>query len=152
MKPAMFLRIASVLTLVHSIMHTIGGVFGDPLPGIMASTWVTMKTNEFPILGVTRSYFQFYRGLGLGVTVLMTAEAIVFWQLGTLAQTEALRLRPVVATFLVAYLALAVNSYSYIFLAPLIEEILIAACLGLAIATAKASKSANTGQLATGRA
>ena len=152
MKPVVFLRIASVLTLIHSIMHTIGGVFGDPLPGIMANTWAVMKANEFSILGVTRSYFQFYRGLGLAITVLLTAEAVVFWQLGTLAKTDAVRLRPVIATFLVAYLAMAVNAYAYIFFGPLIEEILIAACLGMAIATAKATEPARAGQMAPGRA
>ena len=33
MKPATFHRIASVLTLIHAILHTIGGVFGKPMPG-----------------------------------------------------------------------------------------------------------------------
>jgi len=152
MKPVVFLRIASVLTLIHSIMHTIGGVFGQPLPGTMAATWAVMKASEFSVLGVTRSYFQFYRGLGLGVTIALTAEAILFWQLGTLAKTDAARLRPVIATFMVAYLAFAVNAYTYIFLAPVIQEILIAACLGMAIVTAKAVQPAQAGQLATGRA
>ena len=30
MKPVLYLRIASILTLIHSILHTIGGVFGKP--------------------------------------------------------------------------------------------------------------------------
>src|ERR1700738_4550594 len=30
MKPAIFLRIASVLTLIHAVLHTIGGVFSKP--------------------------------------------------------------------------------------------------------------------------
>ena len=37
MKPVAFLRIASVLTLIHSILHTIGGVFGKPDPGASAT-------------------------------------------------------------------------------------------------------------------
>ena len=33
MKPVVFLRIASVLTFIHSVLHTIGGVFSGPDPG-----------------------------------------------------------------------------------------------------------------------
>jgi hypothetical protein len=39
--------------------------------------------------------------------------------------------------FLVAYLATAVNSYEYFFIAPVAMEILIAACCDMAIAMAK---------------
>ena len=140
MKPVVFLRIASVLTLIHSVLHTIGGVFGKPEPGSAATAEAVMRANQFVVFGLTRTYFEFYRGLGLGITIFLTAEAIVFWQLGTLAKTDAVRLRPVIATFMVAYLVFALNSYVYIFQMPVIVEVLIAACLGMAIATAKAAQ------------
>lgn len=100
---------------------------------------------------MTRSYFTFFRGFGLAVTIVLTAEAIVFWQLGTLAKTDAVRLRPIMATFMIAYLVFAVNSYEYFFFGPVIAEILIAACIGMAIMTAKAGEPAPAGQLAAGR-
>jgi hypothetical protein len=137
MKPVIFLRIASVLTSIHAALHTIGGVFGGAAPGVQQATVAVMKANEFAVMGVTRSYWDFYMGLGLVVSVFLTMEAIVFWQLGSLAKMDALRLRPVVATFLVGYLCAAVVSYRYFFAAPVIVEILIALCLGLAIASAK---------------
>lgn len=152
MKPVMFLRIASVLTLIHSVLHTVGGVFGKPAPGVAAATDAVMKANQFVVFGVTRTYFDFLRGMGLAVTIFLTAEAIVFWQLGTLAKSDAARLRPVIGTFMIAYLAFALNSYAYFFSLPVITEILIAACLGMAIATAKATEPAGAGRLAAGRA
>lgn len=152
MKPVVFLRIASVLTLIHSTLHTIGGVFGKAAPGIAAATEAAMKANQFVVFGVTRTYFDFLHGMGLAVTIFLTAEGIVFWQLGTLAKTDAARLRPVIATFMTAYLVFAANSYAYFFSMPVIVEILIAACLGTAIATAKSSESAHAGRLAAGRA
>jgi hypothetical protein len=145
MKPVVFLRIASVLTLIHSVLHTIGGVFGKPEPGLAAATEAAMRANQFVVFGLTRTYFQFYRGLGLGITIFLTAEAIVFWQLGTLAKTDAPRLRPILATFTLAYLAFAVNSYAYFFYMPVIMEVVIAACLGMAIATAKAAQPSHAG-------
>lgn len=140
-KAALFLRIAAVLTFIHAVLHTIGGVFGKPEPGPAAVAVEAMKMNQFLLMGHMRSYWDFYRGLGLAATVSLTAEAVLFWQLGSLAKTGARRLRPILATFLVAYCVLAVNAYAHFFLGPVIAEVLIAACLGLAIV--KSSESAS---------
>jgi hypothetical protein len=138
-KPVVFLRIASVLTLIHAVLHTIGGVFGGVDPGPAAVAVAAMKANQFPLMGNMRSYWDFYFGMGLALSISMTAEGILMWQLGSLAKTGARRLRPMMATFLVAYLAIAVNSHAHFFLAPVIFEIVIAACFGVAIVTAKES-------------
>ena len=137
MKPAMFLRIASILTLIHSILHTIGGVFGKPQPGVAAMVAETMRSNRFAFMGATRSYADFLLGMGLGVTILLTVEGLVFWLLASLAKSDAARLRPILAVFLAGYLAFAVNSYFFFFAGPVITELLIALCLGMAIFTAK---------------
>jgi hypothetical protein len=144
-KPTLFLRIAAVLAFVHAVLHTIGGVFGDPSPGPASAAVLAMKMNQFPLMGNARSYWDFYRGFGLAVTIFLTAEAVIFWQLGSLAKRtsslDARRLRPILATFLVGYAALAINSYVYFFVGPVIAEILIVACLGLAMATNKGSSA-----------
>src|SRR5216683_2186409 len=136
MRTVLFLQIASILTFIHAALHTIGGFFGGAAPGVQQATVAVMKANEFAAMGVTRSYWDFYMGLGLAVSVFLTVEAVVFWQLGSLAKSDALRLRPVLATFLVGYLGVAVVSYRYFFAGPVITEILIALCLGLAITLA----------------
>ena len=135
-KPVLYLRIASVLTFIHAVLHTVGGVFGKVDPGPVATAVEAMKANTFPIMGNVRSFWMFYRGLGLAATVSLTAESILMWQLASLARTEPKRLRPMMATFVAAYLALAINSNAYFFPPPVIVEILIAACFGMAILTA----------------
>jgi glycerol uptake facilitator-like aquaporin len=125
------------LTLVHATLHTIGGVFGKVGPGPAAVAVEAMKINQFLSMGHVRSFWEFYHGLGLAVTIFLTAEAVLFWQLGSLAKTDARQLRPILTTFLIAYAALAVNSNTYFFFGPVIAEIFIAACLGLAIVAAK---------------
>jgi hypothetical protein len=137
MKPVLLLRVASALTLLHAVLHTVGGVFGKPVPGVGAATDAIMRANHFYVLGQTRSYWEFYRGMGLGVTIFLTADALIFWLLGSLAKNDAARLRPILAVFAAAYLVFAVNSYNYFFNGPVIVEILIAALLLAAIATAK---------------
>jgi hypothetical protein len=142
MKPTLFLRIASVLTFIHAALHTIGGVFGKPGPGAASVAFAAMQANQFMVYGLPRTYAEFYRGMGLAMTISMTAEAFLFWQLGSLARTLAARLRPIIAAFAVAYLVIAVNSWCYFFQAPVVVEVLIALCLVLAIVTAKPAASA----------
>jgi hypothetical protein len=143
MKPATFLRIASVLTMIHSILHTIGGVFGKPTPGPAEVAVGAMKANHFILLGSPRTYWDFYLGLGLGITIFLTAEAIVFWLLASLVPTAGARLRPILGVFALGYLAFALDSFRFFFLFPVIVEVLIAVCLVLAFVTTKASKPEN---------
>jgi hypothetical protein len=95
-----------------------------------------MQTNQFLVMGNMRSYSDFYRGLGLCVTIFLTAESILMLQMAVLAKTGARRLRPMMATLLAAYAIFSINSYRYFFAGPVIAELLIALFLGLAIATA----------------
>ncbi len=143
MKPTLFLRIASILTLVHSALHTIGGVFGKPAPGVAAATDAIIRANHFVVFGATRSYWDFLRGMGLAVTIFLTAEGLIFWLLASLAKKHAMELRPILWVFALAYLAFAVNASLYIFAPPAVVEVLIAACLVAAIARAKSAEAAH---------
>lgn len=136
MKSVYYLRIASILTLIHAILHTVGGVFGKPGSGVAAMVAATMRL-RFDVFGVERSYADFYRGMGLAVSIFLTADAILFWLLASMAKSDAARLRPLLSVFLLGYLAFSVNSVLFFFAAPVITELLIAACLVAAIITAK---------------
>ncbi len=140
-KSVLFLRIAAAVTFTQAVLHTIGGVFSDPDPGPGAVAVAAMKTNQFLLMGHMRSYWDFYHGFGLAISISLAAEALVFWQLSTLAKKDARRLRPILATFLVAYAVIAVIAYAYLFVGPVITEILVAGCLGMAIVTSPAHES-----------
>ncbi len=129
MKAAVFVRIASVLVLVHAVLHTIGGVFGKVSPGPAAVAVAAMKSNEFAVLGNLRTFWDFYFGLGLAVTVVLTTESVVLWLLAPLAAELGERMGPVLAAFALGYLGFAVVSFRYFFVGPAIVEILIALCL-----------------------
>ena len=138
MKPVIYLRIASALTLLHAVLHTIGGVFGKPQPGPQQAAVTAMKLNQFPLMGAIRSFWGFYRGFGLGITIFLLAVAVVLWQLSSLARTDSHRLMGIYWTLAVAFLLMAANSYVYFFPPPVIAELLIAICLIGAIFTSKA--------------
>lgn len=144
-KPDLFLRLAAILTFIHAVLHTIGGVFGKPGPGPATTAVDAMKVNSFLFMGATRTYWDFNRGLGLAVAIFLVAEAIVFWQLASIARSDARRLRPVLITFAIAYVALAANSYFYFFIAPVIVELVIAGFLVLAIISANSQPKLRPG-------
>jgi hypothetical protein len=91
-----------------------------------------MKDNTFDAFGQLRSFWMFYRGMGLAATISLTLEAVLLWLLANLAKTEGARLRPIVLAFAVSFVVFAGVSWEYFFMAPVITELLIAACLVVA--------------------
>lgn len=138
-KPTLFLRIASVLTLIFSVLHTAGGVFWKPSPGAATAAWTAMQSNHFPLFGVDRTYATFYIGFGLSMTISLVVEGVVFWLLSNLARSSASRLRPILAVFFAGYLITTINLSIFFFPPPVITTSLISACLALAWITAKPS-------------
>jgi hypothetical protein len=137
MSSTLFLRIASVLTLIHCAGHTIGGVFGKPKNGAEEIAVVeTMKAHQFNVMGSMRTYWDFFFGYGLSMTVTLLIPGILFWQLGSLIKTSPAAVKPVVALFCVNFLLMSVIVFKYFFMAPAVLEVLIAACLAAAFFTA----------------
>jgi hypothetical protein len=134
MKPLTLVRIAAVFALIHAVLHTIGGVFGKINPGPEAIAVAAMKANHFLAFGNLRTFWDFYMGLGFGVTIFLTMEAMVLWLLAPLTASHGEKLRPPLAAFAIGYLIFAVDSFRYFFLGPVVVEVLIAVCLFAAVA------------------
>ena len=82
MNATLFLRIASVLSLIQCVLHTVGGVFGSPKHGAEEVAVIeTMKSHRFDFMGSMRSYWDFVFGYGLFVTIDLIVQTILFWQL-----------------------------------------------------------------------
>ena len=137
MSSTLFLRIASVLTLIHCAGHTIGGVFGKPKNGAEEIAVIeTMKAHQFNVMGSMRAYWDFFFGYGLVVTVTLLIQGVLFWQLGSLIKTNPAAAKPVVALFCVNFLLMSVIVFKYFFLGAGVLELLIATCLAAAFFTA----------------
>lgn len=67
-------------------------------------------------------------------------QAVVLRQLGSLAKTDGLRVRPIGASFLVAFIVRIVLVWKYLFVIPLVMSVAISVCLALAFITAGRSK------------
>jgi hypothetical protein len=136
-KVTLFLRIASVLTFIHCVLHTIGGVLSSPKHGAEEIAVVeTMKTHTFNVMGSMRSYWDFNMGYGLFTTINLFIQAVLFWQLGTLAKSNAAGIKPILVLFSLGYVAMTVVAWRYFFIGPAITELIIAGCLAAAFFTA----------------
>jgi hypothetical protein len=147
MKTATLLRIASVVSLIFATLHTIGGVFGKPLPGVAEQTVAVMKANQFQLFGHSRTYWDFYMGMGLSVTISLASEAVLLWLLASVAGILGTRIRPILVLFAVENLFVALNANRYFFLGPVITSSLLV-CLFIAAFVAAGSRKARAAALA----
>src|SRR5947207_13035730 len=131
MKPALLLRIASILALLLAAGHTSAGLsFWSP-PG-ETEVLRAMRSFHFDAAGVSRTYLDFYLGFGFVLGIYPIMQAVVFWQLASIAKVDAFRVRPLIGSFFLANLASALLSWKFIFLIPVVSNTAIAVCLGLA--------------------
>jgi len=128
MKSTIFYRIASVLLAIFAILHTIGFRQTDPTWNVDALLR-SMESIHFDVQGFSRSYWDFYVGFGLFVTVFLLFAAILAWQLSRLPQESLMRIRGIAWAFAVCFAAITVLTWRYFFIAPLVSSILITACL-----------------------
>ena len=142
MKSSTFLRIASVITFLYFAGHTASIPWTPAVGPGEAPVLEAMKTHTFDVLGSNRTYWDLYFGFGIIISAYLLVQAVVLWQLGSLAKREPALVRAIVVSFLVAFIVNAFLSWKYFFAIPLINAILISVCLALALVFSGRSKAA----------
>lgn len=138
MKDIGLLRAASVLTFVHAVLHTVGGLLKPPAHGEQEIAVLNaMKSFEFDFMGSMRSYWDFYFGFGLFVTLGLVLQAVLLWQLAPVAREAPGVARPLLLALLASFVAMMVLSWRYFFVAPLAIEALIAVLVAMAYVLAR---------------
>jgi hypothetical protein len=136
MKPSIWLRVAAILTLIHAVLHTVGGMFGSPRNTLQAAARSVVQSLHFDAFGSNRSYWDFYFGFGLATSVTLFLLTALLWQLASLVKTDPSKARPFLAMLFITFIALAVISWIYFFAPPFVFEIVIAVCIGAAFVLA----------------
>jgi hypothetical protein len=91
-----------------------------------------MKGHSFEAEGFKGTYWDLYFGFGLIISVYLLVQAVVLWQMASLAKTDAIRVRPIVVSFLIAFVINAALSWKYFFVVPVVLAGFIAICLAFA--------------------
>ena len=112
MKHWIWLRVASVLQAVGTVLHTMATASGTPSGSATAgareqAVLDAMRSFHFDMMGSSRSVWDFYRGYEFSITVVFAALAVLMWQLGSLSRAEPRKALPLVVTLLVGIILLA---------------------------------------------
>jgi hypothetical protein len=70
-------------------------------------------------------------------------QAAVLWQVASLAKTDAIRVRPIVVSFLVAFIINAALAWKYFFAVPVVMAGVIALCLAVSLVLARRTYPVN---------
>ena len=128
MKASAFYRIAAVLMLLFDVGHTVGFRQSDPKWGV--DTLISsMRSIHFDCQGFSRTYWDFYVGFGLFVTVLLLFAAVLAWQLSGLPAGTLALMRGTAWALALCFLAVTILSWRYFFIVPLGFSIVITVCL-----------------------
>ncbi len=95
------------------------------------------ESHSFETEGFRRTYWDFYLGFGIIISAFLLLQAVVLWQLGSLARTDAARVRPIVAAFLIASIVNAGLGWKFFFAIPAVMAAAIALCLAIALFLAR---------------
>ena len=126
MKASLFYRIAAVLLLLLDAGHTSGFPWSDPKWGVDLGS---LRLTHFYILGFSRTYWDFYVGFGLSISVILLLAVVLAWQLGGLPPESLALMRGTAWAFALCFAAITVVSWRYLFILPIVFSIVITACL-----------------------
>jgi len=126
MKASTFYRIAAVVLLLFDAGHTSGFPWSDPKWGVDLGS---MRSTHFYIMGSSRTYWDFYVGFGLFVSVFLLLAVVVAWELGGLPPGTLAHVRGIAWAFAVCFAAITALSCRYFFILPIAFSIVITLCL-----------------------
>ncbi len=131
MKASVLYKIVSCLLVLFCVAHTLGFRQTDPRWGV-GSMVESMRTIHFDAQGFSRTYWDFFVGFGLFVSVFFLLSAILAWQLSAMSR-EALVHMPILTWgFAICFVGVTVLTWMYFFIAPIIFSSVITLCLILA--------------------
>ncbi|HKD17678.1 MAG TPA: hypothetical protein VKG23_07390 [Thermoanaerobaculia bacterium] len=119
-------RVAAVLILLFDVGHTAGVPWSDPAWGAAPAV---MQSGHFRVFGFTRTYWNFYVGFGLFISVFLLFAAIVAWQLGSLPPPGRALMSVTAWALALAFAAVSVLSVIYFFMIPILFSFAITVCL-----------------------
>jgi hypothetical protein len=131
MKASVFYRIAAVLLLLFAAGHTLGFRQSDPTWGADALL-SSMRSIHFDVQGFNRTYWDLFQAAGFSVGVFFLFAAILAWQLGGLPPANLALMRGTAWAFALAFAAVTVVSWRFLFILPIVFSAVITLCLAAA--------------------
>lgn len=110
-------KISSVLLALFAIGHTIGFSQVDPSWGADAVV-NGMRSVRFEVQGFNRTYWDFFMGFGLTVSVFLLFSAVLAWRFGSMSAERLSALTVERWSLAVSFVLVEGLTWRYFFLAP----------------------------------
>lgn len=91
-----------------------------------------VQTSHFNLLGFSRTYWDFYLGFGISVSVFLLLASVLAWQLGSLSAEAFPAVRLTQWLMVVCFAAITLLDCVFFFIIPIVLSGLITVCLGAA--------------------
>jgi hypothetical protein len=131
MKASVIYRVASILLLLFAVGHTIGFRKTMPEWGV-DSLLASMRALHFDAQGFDRTYYDFYVGFGLFVSIFLLFTALLAWQLGGMSEQTRAQISGVTWALAICFFVVTLLSCRYFFVVPIVFSGLITLCFALA--------------------
>jgi hypothetical protein len=118
-------RIAAALIVLLDLGHSAGYPWSDPAWGVDLHA---IQSSHFNVLGSSRTYWNFYVGFGLSVSVFLLLPAITAWQLGN-ASTQDPQRRITAWVLSLSFAAITLLDCMFFFIIPIVLSAAITLCL-----------------------
>jgi hypothetical protein len=123
-KAAVWLRVLAVVLGLFALGHTVGTAAPKVTRGMReAVVFQAMQGYRFPVMGFDRTYWDFYRGFALTISVLMFALAALAWQLAAVSRRAPSEALPMAVTLLVGCVGVLVLSLEFFFAPPIVFSV-----------------------------
>jgi hypothetical protein len=136
MKAWIWLRMLAGVLAFFTIGHTIG--FLSPPKELQAAAVAeTMRSVRFDVMGSDRSYWDFYRGFGLFLSVNLAMGSVIAWQLSGISRRSPRQALPMTITLDIVCVASTLLSWWFFFAAPLGTSLAAVCCATIAVVCLK---------------
>ena len=152
MKPWIWFRALAVVFALFTLGHTLGTLPKITRGATEAAVVNTMQSFRFPIMGFMRSYWEFYRGFSITISVDLAILMILAWQIATISRRSPREAVPLAVTLVIACAANAIVAWQYFFTGPIVMSLVASAIAVVALGLLRRDAEVHSGSLASLRA
>jgi len=142
MKASNWFRALAVILSIFTLGHTVGTIRAITAAPEEAAVIAAMQGYRVPVMGFLRTYWEFYRGFSITISVLLATLAVIAWQVGSLSQRNPRAALPFAMTVLIACTANAIVSFMYFFTAPMVLSSVAVICAAIGVALVRMDANA----------
>lgn len=123
--PRFLTKSASLLIMLYALGHSRSYPWTPATGPSQDQLLRQLQNNTFDVLGVHRSYWDFYVGFGIDISIVQFTLALTLWLLADVLEVSPKKMALILGLFSLSYLAGSVVMWRYFFLPPFLLSSLI---------------------------